>query len=107
MGSISRWPSDLLLPVTFAAHNRRTDMRARYLAALSFAAIVMIDCGPHESEAQRHHDANTPAGKAGQAAHRAAVEADRAAAAVGRKLDKVAHDAREGWNEDARKHDTH
>ncbi len=83
-------------------------MRARYLAALTFAAIVIIDgCGPHETEAQRRHDANTPAGKAGQVAHRAAVKADKAAAAVGRKLDKAAHDAREGWNEDARKHDTH
>jgi hypothetical protein len=63
----------------------------------------MSSCGTHESEAQRHYDANTPAGKAGQAAHRAAVEADKAAAAIARKLDKAAHDAREGWNEDARR----
>ena len=74
-----------------------------------FAVLVLAglyattSCGTRQSEAQRQHDANTPAGKVGQAAHRAAVEADRAAAAVGRKVDKAAHEAREGWNEDARR----
>lgn len=66
-------------------------------------ALLAASCGPRESEAQRHHDANTPAGKAGQLAHKAAVQADKAGRAIGRKLDKAAHDARQGWNEDARK----
>ena len=65
--------------------------------------LLASSCGPRESDTQRHHEANTPAGKVGQAAHRAAVEADKAAEAVGRKLDKAAHDAHEGWKEDARK----
>lgn len=79
-------------------------MRVRFFAALTLAAGIAVSaCGPRESEAQRRHDANSPAGKIGQAAHRAAVEADKAAAVAGRKLDKAAHDAREGWNEDARK----
>jgi hypothetical protein len=72
------------------------------LAALALAGLLgMSSCGTHESGAQRHQDANTPAGKVGQAAHRAAVEADKAGRVIGRKLDKAAHDAREGWNEDA------
>jgi len=71
------------------------------------ALLVSAACGPRESESQKQRDANTPAGKAGQVAHRAAVELDKAGRAVGRKLDKAAHDARQGWNEDARKnHDS-
>ena len=68
--------------------------------AMMFAAA---SCGPHETETQRQHDANTVAGKLGQAAHRAAVEADKAGRVLGRQLDKAAHDAHEGWKEDARK----
>ena len=80
-------------------------MRAFRLSVLALAAIALLStgCGPHQSEAQRRHDANTPAGKVGQVAHKAAVEADKAGRAIGRKLDKAAHDAREGWNEDARR----
>ena len=79
-------------------------MEGRFLAPLMIAGLLLAgSCGPRESETRQHHDANTPAGKVGQVAHRAAVEADKAAAAVGRKLDKAAHDAHEGWKEDARK----
>ena len=67
------------------------------------ALVTLNACGPRETEEQRHRDANTPAGKVGQAAHKVAVEADKAGRVVGRKLDKAAHDAREGWNEAARK----
>ena len=79
-------------------------MQPRLLLATVLLALAMIGCGPRESEAQRHRDANTPAGKAGQAAHKAAVQLDKAGQVIGRKLDKAAHDAREGWKEDARKH---
>ena len=79
-------------------------MEGRFLAPLMIAGLLVAgSCGPRESDTQRRHDANTAAGKVGQAAHRAAVEADKAAAAVGRKLDKAAHEAHEGWKEDARK----
>ncbi len=67
--------------------------------------MVFASCGPHESPEQRQRDANTPAGKVGQAAHKIAVEADKAGRVVGRKLDKAAHDAHEGWKEAARSDD--
>ena len=69
---------------------------------LTLAALLSSGCS-HESEEQRHHDANTVAGRLGQGAHRAAVEADKVGRVIGRQLDKAAHDAREGWNEDAHK----
>jgi hypothetical protein len=79
-------------------------MQGRFLAPLVIPGLLLAaSCGPRESDTQRRHDANTPAGKVGQAAHRAAVQADKAAAAVGRKLNRAAHDAHEGWKEDARK----
>jgi hypothetical protein len=74
------------------------------LVAISFAGVLILGgCTRHESEEQRHNDANTPAGKVGQTAHKMAVEADKAAHEAKRKLDKAAHDARAGWNEDAQK----
>jgi hypothetical protein len=76
-------------------------IRTMLIAAALLASLAA--CGPHESEEQRRHEANTAAGKIGQGAHRAAVEADKAGRVIGRQLDKAAHDAREGWNEDARK----
>ena len=57
----------------------------------------------HESEAQRRHDADSPAGKVGQLAHKAAVQADKAGRVIGHQLANAAHDAHEGWKEDARK----
>lgn len=55
-----------------------------------------------ESAAQRHNDANTPAGKVGKAAHTVAVHAEKAAKVAGRELAKAAHQAHEGWKEAAR-----
>ncbi len=75
-----------------------------YGIRMILAGLIMLgSCGPHETQEQRHREANTPAGKVGQAAHKVAVEADKAGRVIGRKLDKAAHDAREGWNEDSRK----
>ena len=70
---------------------------------LLVATITAGGCGYGESPAEKHREANTPAGKLGQVAHKAAVEADKAGRVIGRKLDKAAHDAKEGWNEDAHK----
>jgi hypothetical protein len=78
-------------------------MRKICSGVLLAVAVALTACGPSEPEAQRQHDANTPAGKLGQAAHKAAVEVDKAGRAVGRQLDKAAHDAHEGWKEDARR----
>lgn len=73
------------------------------MAGLVTGFIASTACGPTESEAARHHDANTPAGKAGQVAHKVAVEVGKAGHVVGRQLDHAAHDAHEGWKEAERK----
>jgi len=75
--------------------------RGKTLFVLGF--LVLSGCGYRETPEQRRDDANSPAGKIGQAAHKAAVEAGKASRAVGRELDKAAHDAHEGWKEAARK----
>ena len=81
-----------------------TRVRQLFLGAVTLAALLAVSaCAPRETVAEKHYEANTPAGKIGQAAHKVAIEADKAGRVVGRKLDKAAHDAREGWNEDARK----
>ena len=82
-------------------------MHFRRLGWILVAGLLALQaCAPRESEDDRHREANTPAGKLGQAAHKAVVQADKAGRVIGRDLDKAAHDAREGWKEDARKHDT-
>jgi hypothetical protein len=75
--------------------------RGKTLFILGF--LMLAGCGYRETPEQRRDDANTAAGKVGQAAHKVAVEAGKASRAVGRELDKAAHDAHEGWKEAARK----
>lgn len=72
-------------------------------AVILAAALALGACSSHESAEQKHSDANTPAGKLGQAAHKVAVEADKAGKVAAQKLQKAAHDAKAGWNEDAQK----
>ena len=75
-----------------------------FAAALLLSAMLSVSgCTSTESEAQRHADANSAAGKLGQAAHSVAVHAEKAAKVAGRKLDKAAHQAHEGWEESARR----
>ena len=64
---------------------------------------MSLACGSRQSEEERHRQANTPAGKLGQAAHKVAVEADKASRKIGRELGKAARDAHAGWKEAARK----
>jgi hypothetical protein len=79
-------------------------MLGKWAAVLILAlATVITSCGPRETAEQKQREANTPAGKMGQLAHKAAVQADKAGRVIGRELSKAAHDAHEGWNEDARK----
>jgi hypothetical protein len=79
-------------------------MRAKCAAILFCGSLLIsVACGPHMSEEQRRADANSAAGKVGQAAHKAAVEADKAGRVLEQKVNKAAHDAHEGWKEAARK----
>jgi hypothetical protein len=79
-------------------------MKRHWLTASIFTALLTLtSCTSHESREQHHEDANSAAGKVGQAAHKAAVEAGRAGQVVGRKLEKAAHDAHAGWTEAAKK----
>ncbi len=81
-----------------------TRVQVRLFDVLIIASTIALSaCAPRETIAEKHSEANTPAGKLGQVAHKAAVEVDKAGRVIGRKLDKAAHDAKEGWNEDARK----
>ena len=75
----------------------------RYVAILITCFLTLGACSPRESTEERQRAANTPAGKVGQAAHKAAVEADKAGRVIRRELGQAAHDAHEGWKEDARK----
>jgi hypothetical protein len=93
-----------LAVVTFFATRHLLNMRAQCAAILFCASLLAsVACGPRQTEEQRHADANTPAGKLGQAAHKAAVQLDKAGRVVGKKMDKAAHDAHEGWKEAQRK----
>lgn len=79
-------------------------MKVRVVAMIVIAGVIGLDaCGSRESTEQRHRDANSPAGKAGQVAHKAAVQAGKTAHAIGQQLGKAAHDAHAGWKEAARK----
>lgn len=81
-----------------------TRVQVRLFGVIMVASSIALSaCAPRETVAEKHSEANTAAGKLGQAAHKVAVEADKAGRVIGRKLDKAAHDAKEGWNEDARK----
>jgi hypothetical protein len=73
-------------------------------AVLLFTAVLTLASCTRapEPEAKRQEDANSPAGKVGKAAHEVAVQTERAAKVTGRKLEKAAHQAHEGWKEAAR-----
>ena len=88
----------------FGDEARLLTMSMRWIGLLSIAGLLtMTGCNYRETPEERSRDANTPAGKVGQAAHKAAVEAGKATRAVSRELDKAAHDAHEGWKEASRK----
>jgi hypothetical protein len=79
-------------------------MHSRFVLVATAAVLVTLSaCGSRQSEEERHRQANTPAGKVGQAAHKVAVQAGKASRAMGRQLDKAARDAHAGWKEAARK----
>lgn len=80
-------------------------MRLQYTGAVILLGLMLLgacSAPPPHKQVQRG-DADTPAGKLGQAAYKATQEAEKAGKTLGRKLDNAAHNAREGWNEAARK----
>jgi hypothetical protein len=64
---------------------------------------ILSACSSPQSQTERQRQANTPAGKVGQVAHKVAVEAGKASQQIGRELNKAARDAHAGWKEAARK----
>jgi flagellar biosynthesis/type III secretory pathway protein FliH len=72
--------------------------------AVLMAALLWLGActSSRETRGERDADANSPAGKFGQAAHHAADKLNKAAAEANRKIDKAAHDARAGWNQASR-----
>jgi hypothetical protein len=66
------------------------------------AVLLLAGCGRHESTSQRRDEANTPAGKVGQAAHTVAKGTGKVLKEAGKEIGKAAHQAKEGWNEAAR-----
>ena len=79
-------------------------MRPRFLPLVILLSLgISLACGSRQSEEERHRQANTPAGKVGQAAHKVAIEAGKASREIGRQLGKAARDAHAGWKEAARK----
>jgi len=79
-------------------------MRSRFLPAVTVAALITLGaCGFRQSEEEQHRQANTAAGKAGQVAHKIAVQAGKASQQIGQDLKKAASDAHAGWKEAARR----
>ena len=76
----------------------------KYACAIIFVGLItMVACSSPPPKEGRTREANTPAGKVGQAAYKATVEVGNAGKVIGRKLDTAAHNAHEGWKEAARK----
>lgn len=63
------------------------------------ASVVMALLSCHKSETAEQHqkEADSAAGKVGQAAYGAAKVTEKAAKAAGKEISKAAHDAHEGW----------
>jgi len=79
-------------------------MRFQYAGAIVLLGLMTLGaCSAPPPKEGRSRDANTPAGKLGQAAYKASVEVGKAGKVIGQKLDTAAHNAHEGWKEAARK----
>src|SRR5689334_18788770 len=82
----------------------RISLRPKCAGAILLTGLVALGaCRSSEPRPQERRDADTAAGKLGQAAHKAVVEANKDAKAVGRQINKAAREAHAGWNEEARK----
>jgi hypothetical protein len=73
-------------------------MRFRIAAVVALLAFGLGGC-KRDSDADRKHDVDSAAYKAGKAAHQLADETQEAAKKAGRKLDEAAKSAKEGWKD--------
>jgi hypothetical protein len=79
-------------------------IRSHASVAVVAAALFLGACGgSYESSAQRQKEANSPAGKVGQAAYQVTKATGKVLKAAGKELGKAANQAREGWKESARR----
>ncbi len=90
-------------PEAWSRHRHPITMKHAVTLLLAGSLVFLGACSKHETADQQRHEADTVAGKMGQAAHRAAVQADKAGRALGRQMAHAAHDAHEGWKEDAQR----
>ncbi len=73
------------------------------LMAIAAISVLLYACGRREMSEKEHRDANTPAGKVGQVAYKAAEVSGKVAKSAGKELSKAAHEAHEGWKEASEK----
>lgn len=76
----------------------------RFAGTLIVIGMVSLTaCSSPPRPKTRSGNADTPAGKLGQAAYKASVKIGEAGKTIGQKLNTAAHNAHAGWNEAARK----
>jgi outer membrane murein-binding lipoprotein Lpp len=79
-------------------------MQVRVAGTLIVVGVLSLAaCSAPPRPKTQSGNANTPAGKVGQAAYKASVEIGKAGKTIGQKLNTAAHNAHAGWNEAARK----
>ncbi len=81
--------------------------RAFLLSLLGISLGLLLNCAredPRSAEAARRQeeDRRSAAFKAGQVAHELAKDSGKIAAAAGRKIEKSAREAGEGWKEQSK-----
>ena len=78
-------------------------MRVRFAGTLIVIGLISLAaCSSPPRSKTRSGNADTPAGKVGQAAYKASVKIGEAGKKIGQKLNTAAHNAHAGWNEAAR-----
>jgi hypothetical protein len=78
---------------------KQVTMVFKHTTAILAAGGLLWMTGCQEPPA-RPADADTPAGKAGSVAYKAAKETEKAAKEVGKKLDQATRDAHAGWKKE-------
>lgn len=82
------------------ARTHRQSAMPRWGAAVVIAITLMISActRPADPSARRDADPNSPAGKVGQAAHKAADKLEEVGKKAGKEIKKTARQAKAGWD---------